>query len=259
MLKDINKHPRDNLIKFEEIGHRYTYNNVMNPISVTTIIHHYFPKFDADKIIDKMMASKKWPSSEYYGMAKEEIKKQWSDNGRNASQLGTTMHASIEDYFNLTYPIIPEPTENHTPEFIQFLTFWKTYNSKFPEWRPYRTEWVVYDEDKKLAGSIDMTLCNDAGQINIMDWKRSKKIERMNSWQRGFGPFSHLDDCNFNHYTLQLNIYRHILETKYNKQIVGLYLVICHPNQTSAQFLPVDKKVDEIAALWNLLPLRTTH
>ena len=33
------------------------------------------------------------------------------------------------------------------------------------------------------------------------------------------------------HYCLQLNFYRHILMTKYNKKVVGMMLVILHPNQ----------------------------
>lgn len=255
MLKDINKHPRDSLIKFEENGHVYTYNGKINPISVTTIIHKYFPKFDADAIIFKMMSSKKWTSSKYFGMTKEQIKNEWNGNGKNSAHLGTLMHAAIEHYFNFVYPDIPDFTNNNSIEFNQFLGFWKEFSRNNPQWKPYRTEWIVYDEDKNLAGSIDMCLSNDEGQIVILDWKRSKEIKRNNNWQRGFGPFKHMDDCNYNHYTLQLNIYRHILETKYDKQIIAMYLVICHPNQQCAEVIPIETKVDEIISLWNLLPI----
>ena len=38
-----------------------------------------------------------------------------------------------------------------------------------------------------------------------------------------------MPDSNFWHYTLQLNIYKTILEKKYNKSVSDLYLVRIHP------------------------------
>jgi hypothetical protein len=49
----------------------------------------------------------------------------------------------------------------------------------------------------------------------------------------------HLPDTNFWHYSLQLNMYKMILETKYNKKVVGLFLVCLHPDN-------VYKKYDRI-------------
>ena len=48
-------------------------------------------------------------------------------------------------------------------------------------------------------------------------------------------PVEHLPDTNYWHYCMQLNIYRHILETKYNKKIIGLYLVGIHPDLKTFQ------------------------
>lgn len=251
MLAQKNHHPRDDKIVFKEEGHLYTYDSTCNFTSVTTVIHHFFPKFDADKIIDKMMNSTKWPKSKYFGMSKDEIKEQWSNNGKKSSELGTLMHAAIEDFYNGTLDKDPD-----TPEFQQFKCFWNGFQKKNPTWTPFRTEWVVYDEDKHLAGSIDMVFGNTAGDIVLFDWKRSKEIKRSNHWQKGSGPFSHLDDCNFNHYTLQLNIYRHILESKYGKKVIGMYLVVCHPSQSHPQIINVPKLHREISQLWTLLPLK---
>jgi hypothetical protein len=41
---------------------------------------------------------------------------------------------------------------------------------------------------------------------------------------------NHLPDANFYHYSLQLNVYRTILEEKYGKIIKGMCLVRLHPN-----------------------------
>ena len=40
-----------------------------------------------------------------------------------------------------------------------------------------------------------------------------------NKFQVGLGPLSHLPDCNYWHYSLQLNVYRWVLENLYGPRI----------------------------------------
>ena len=53
-----------------------------------------------------------------------------------------------------------------------------------PQLKPYRTEWMIFDEDLKLAGSIDMVYENPDGTLSIYDWKRSKDISKVNGWNK---------------------------------------------------------------------------
>jgi hypothetical protein len=116
---------------------------------------------------------------------------------------------------------------NHSPEYEQFIDF---YNSSRQEIFPFRTELIMFDEEYSLAGSIDMLFKDKHGNILIYDWKRSKEFKYDNKWQKGFGLLSHLDDCNINHYSLQLNMYRRILESKYGEKVTGMVLLRFHPN-----------------------------
>lgn len=246
MLKDLHAHPRDQRIVFQEDGHLYTISGLpKHPISVTTAIHRFFPVFDADQVIDKMMASYKWPNSKYFGMSKPEIKRLWETDGKNASSLGTAMHHSIEMFINTGQT----PTQI-TPEFQLFLKFWQALRTGTPQFFPYRTEWLIFDEEAQIAGSIDLALANEQGDLILLDWKRSKEIKMVNEYQKGFGCFSHLDDCNYNHYTLQLNCYRHILEKCYGKQVVGMFLVILHPNNENFVLIPVNRWEREMEDFW---------
>ena len=95
-----NSHPRDNHISFDEGPHIYTIDGESDFMSVTTWNHSQFPHFDADKVIDKMMKSKKWPQNKYFGMTKEQIKLLWSENGKKSSTQGTLMHYQIECFYN---------------------------------------------------------------------------------------------------------------------------------------------------------------
>lgn len=252
-LSIVNPHPRDKNITFVEEGHIYTIAGVKDaPCSVTTAIHSLFPPFDPDAIVAKMMSSPKWPKSKYYGQTAEAIKEGWSSSGKEASEAGTIMHKDIENFFN------GEPIVNpNDKEFLMFLDFWNDMKKKYPTLRPYRTEWLVYDESIGLAGSIDCILTDDNGNLLILDWKRSKEIKMENRFGKGYPPFDNFDNCNFSHYSLQLNSYRHMLETKYDKNVIYMMLVILHPNQESYICHPVSKI--ELSHLWPTFTKFHTH
>jgi len=234
-------------ITFYEENHKYIINGMeKSPISVTTLIHNYFPEFDADIVIDKMMKSKNWPQSKYFGRSIDSIKEEWETNKNSASQLGTKMHKSIEDFLNEDENFKPD-----TKELQMFMNFWKDLNSQYPTFKIYRTEWLVYDEKIGLAGSIDCILKDENDSLIIVDWKRSKEIKLKNHFEKGKSPFNNYDHCNYSHYSLQLNFYRHILETKYNQKVLFMMLVVLHPDQTNYVCHPVNRI--ELSHLWNNL------
>lgn len=249
-LSAINSHPRDELIEFKEIGHLYTIDNVSkHPISVTTLVGNFWDKFDPESVSARIVNSGKMqdPLYKYYGMSQEEIIKDWSSN--TAAALGTEMHLKIELFYEGKLAKIEYP---NTHEFYLFLKFHNDFHKINYEYEPYRTEWVIYDNLGRVAGSIDMTYINSNGDIVIFDWKR---VEKLDDWYRkyGKGPLSHMKDTKFNHYAIQLNCYRHILETCYGKTIVGMYLGVFHPNNTGYMVREVTRMEEEINNIWDTL------
>jgi hypothetical protein len=297
-----NQHKRDALIEFEPGAHKYTCAGEGDYTSVTTWLHSHFKAFDADAIIEKMMSNPvRWAKSPYYGQSRAEIKAGWDKGRDEAAAAGTAMHKKIEDYYLGLTPL--EETSGHFQKFVQ----------DFPDLTPYRTEWMIFDEDVKLAGSIDLTggcaprtpllgedaptnpllgedaptnpplvdtprssehslsinFTPDGGPVGVTpcggvrggtaplylyDWKRCKEIKKKNDFGEWALPecINHLPDTNFWHYALQLNIYKAILERKYDQPIEGMYLVILHPNQASYQRLEVPDLSDEITELFKL-------
>jgi len=243
-----NNHVRDNNIKFYEQGHRYSI--LSDPhskyTSVTTWNHSHFEKFNADEVIKKMMKSNNWKEGhKYWGLSPYEIKTQWSNNGSSVSQLGTDLHNDIECFMNNKGL---NTVYSHEDLYNDYINSTKVISSVVPvsvEWqyfinfvkdnkdmKPYRTEWTIYDEDLKLAGSIDMVYENLDGSLSIYDWKRSKDITRISTWNK-FAiteSINNIPDSNFWHYALQLNTYKSILERKYEKKVKDLYLVRLHPD-----------------------------
>jgi len=246
-LSTKNPHPRDCSIIFDEGPHIYTIKGDSSQYtSVTTWNYSHFEHFDANKIIDNMMRSKNWKTNKYYGMTKEEIISTWDKSCNEASGAGTKIHYDIECFYNNC------PNENKSLEYSYFLKFAEDYNHL----KPYRTEWMIWHEDIKFAGSVDMVFEQEDGTLLIYDWKRSKEITK----STGFNKFciteciSHLPDTNFWHYSLQLNVYKRIIEEKYGKRVGGLFLVCLHPNNKNQSYLriPCADLQDEVGELFEL-------
>jgi ATP-dependent exoDNAse (exonuclease V) beta subunit len=267
-LRIENAHERDQHLVFDEPTHKYTILTDAGSIytSVTTFNHHHFPKFDAEKTIKNMMKGKNWnPTNKYWGKTQEEIKKLWSDNGASVSGAGTEMHYDIECFMNqpvpnATHQTLLEHFEASPPEYVNTSEEWGffiEFVKAFPHLKPYRTEWMIYDEDLKLAGSIDMVYEDvETGELSIFDWKRAKAITKTNSWNKSATTecIQHLPDTNFWHYSLQLNNYKAILETKYGKKVNDLYLVRLHPDNPRKTYelikcADLSKEVSDLFAL----------
>lgn len=249
-LSTIHPHPRDEFITFIEETHMYLISDPDDTphdkyISVTTFIHSLFPPFDAHHVIQKMMKASNWESSKYFGMTTEEIMQQWEDKKNASAQSGTLMHKSIEDFYNNV------PNTMDSIEYDYFLDFQREIIEP-RGLRPYRTEWCVYDIDTKIAGSIDMIYqLNEGDDTNLViyDWKRVENIRFTNSYTSAKAPFEDIPDCNFYHYSIQLNIYRYILEKNYGKKIHELRLVVLHPsnmNYVTVEVPLMDELVERI-------------
>jgi hypothetical protein len=263
-LSTINSHPRDANITFEEEGHKYTIltDPTSKYTSVTTWCHSHFPKFDADKVITGIMRSKNWKEGhKYWGMTSEEIKSQWSTNGASVSQSGTDLHYRIECFMNNRLPEDPEIPFSGFPlsvmdhvfthrelleqpiaidDFqVQEWTYFLNFVRDHPLMKPYRTEWTIYNEDIKISGSIDMVYENEDGTLSIYDWKRCKQITKVNQFNKyALTPeICEMPDSNFWHYSLQLNTYKAILESKYNKTIRDMFLVQLHPESDEGNYV----------------------
>ena len=185
-------------------------------ISVTTLRDSWFKKFDADEVLRKM----KTKTEKYEGMTDEEIKQSWASKGVEASTQGTNLHKHIELYYK------NEPTVNESIEYAQFLEF-----AQDTSLVPYQVEWMVCDQDTRIAGTIDFVGQNSDGTLDLYDWKRSSKVNENVPWySHCLEPeLCHIPDTTYWKYTIQLNLYRYLVE-KMGKRVRRMYLVCFHPD-----------------------------
>lgn len=217
-----NKSERDDALIFEPESHTYSLNGITFD-SVTTVVENCFEQFDAEHWAELKATPER---------TKEMILAEWEAKGEAARNLGTQMHDRIERYY-LGEQVQPDWMQD--PSFQRFAAF--AWDIRLC---PHRSEWRIYHEESRLAGTLDFLARRLDGRFDIWDWKRSSKIVYDNGapvTASSFGktalePLGHLPDTTYYHYALQVSIYRYILETKYGMSIAGMHLGIFHPDHS---------------------------
>lgn len=279
-LAQRNGHPRDTAIAFDDKPHLYYVKGEGGYTSVTTVLHELFAEFDGENIARKMIIKRNFPHAEKYAKYRSMVEEtrgdpnelirrilaSWENNRNEKAQLGTEMHREIELFYNNLAEreaIIREtPLRQHLREeglvelivhgFLarpalptREMAFFYQYDQEqiqTKNWKAFRSEWMLWDEDLRVSGSIDMIYYDPKTQTyHMRDWKRSGGIQFHGFGKYGLGPCQHLADCNFSKYSLQLNMYRFLLEKNYGIKISSMALVVFHPdNEAYEEFLVQD-------------------
>lgn len=152
--------------------------------------------------------------SKWYGMKPEHIRKIWDEENRRSTDLGGWYHDKQErDLW--CKPFLQKGDSKlsiYKPQFEEGLKIapcQQLVDGVYPEF-------MTYMALRKISGQIDRLEVFD-GFANIKDYKTNKSIDTEGyvNWQgkskRMLAPLSHLDDCNFVHYSLQLSLYMYMI------------------------------------------------
>ena len=218
-------------IVFNAAEHSYKSINNTEAISwtsVTTLISSLKKPFDAKAVAARVTKNKR---SKWYGISQKTILEIWQNEADRATSLGTYYHnqreadlcsfASIERE-GITVPIF-KPYEE--PNGLKIAPLQKLDPGVYPEH-------MVYLKSTGICGQSDLVEVVN-GRVNIIDYKTNKEIktEGFTNWEgiseKMLDPISHLDDCNFNHYALQLSIYMYII-LKHNPKLQPGKIFIHH-------------------------------
>ena len=222
----------DKNICLNEENHEYRL--LKNPdfvfISVTTFVDGFFEGFDAPKIALKLVNN----NPKYLGYTVESLMAEWTAT----ANYGTKVHNEIERWIKDR----KEPKDR------------KALNGK--DWiEQYRlrsdmdiySEVIVYSKELSIAGTVDiLAKDNKTEEYTIIDWKTSKRIDTI-SYKKKMGTHRttrHIMDCNFYHYSLQLSLYRYILEQYYNLNIG--HQLIAHLNDDGVNAILTPYMQDDI-------------
>lgn len=196
--------------------------------SVTSVVSAFKKPFDAKKTAEKVTKSKK---SKWFGIDPVLIQQIWTNEADRSTTLGTWYHNQREDDIcslaslereGVTIPVFKPSGENNG---IRVAPNQKLEPGVYPEH-------MVYLKSAGICGQSDLVEVVN-GKVNIIDYKTNKEIktESYKDWEgiseKLLSPVSNLDDCNFNHYTLQLSIYMYMI-LKHNPKLQPGKMFIHH-------------------------------
>ena len=217
-------------IKLEESTHKYILSGheSINFTSVTTCIAEYFEKFDKQKVAYKLITT----IPKYKGRTVEDLIREWDAT----AQYGTAVHKEIENYIKFEkIPAIDRALAgiNWLDKYLQKSDF------------EVHSEVIVYSEKLKIAGTIDLLIFDKRNRkYSILDWKTSKTI-KTDSYKMKTGnkpETQDLLDCKFNHYALQLSLYRYLLEENFQLFLDDQLIVHLSANNIHGYVAPYLKK-----------------
>ena len=227
--------------KFDPISHSYTYVNpdTGKPVqifeSVSSFISQFKTPFDSNRIAGYVAKSR--------GTTKEVILSEWKATAKEGTDLGTFVHEWIEDYYNGKDPIHPiletklvdlDPMGSWEERIYDRITkFKKLYKDKLYKLDAKHQELRIFSKKWGIAGTLDALFYLD-NNFYVGDWKTNKKFtdneHKDGRRQKMLYPFEDLWDNNLNGYSVQISMYRLMLE-EVGFNTSGGFLVWIGPNK----------------------------
>ncbi len=191
----------------DEATHTYTLADKPDAafLSATTFVNGYFAPFDELRIATDLCTN----NSRYADKTVQDLLNQW----KNETQAGTDAHKELDNYFiNGSIPAMPKA--KHGMEWM-----------KRQNWDGMElcSEVGIFSESLGIAGTVDLIVRDTATNIfSLYDWKTNKKLDYSGYGRKGIQPpTAHMEDCKFIKYSLQLSLYRYILELEYDIKVAG--------------------------------------
>lgn len=207
---------------FNESEHSYHFEGVRYD-SVTTFLKKFKVPFDRD-----FWAGKK---AQEYGVDVSEVKKDWQSKADVANDLGTRVHKWIEDFWTGLNPPLPE--EEDLKERVE--KFLALHEERFKDLVPLQPELKVFSKKWRIAGTVDQPfLMWDKKQNKLLfligDWKTNKEFKDdkhpKGKYKKLLHPFADLYENSHNEYSIQISLYRLIIEEETGLKTDGGFL--CH-------------------------------
>lgn len=239
-------------IKYYDEPHKY-FIGKQQLVSGTAFIGKFKNKFDS-----KAQAKKK---SAKTGIPEEELLADWDFKGDFSRTKGTFLHNYAENYWqNKIFPIDYSEVDLKFGEGLMkerleacielFHNFYKDASDALV---PISMELVVGDAELGIGGMVDCLFWNQKmGELQIFDYKTNSEINTFSKYRnRMLAPINFLHDCELEAYSIQLNLYKYIIEKNTSLKIGKCYLVHIHEEQEKYNIIECKEYQEIIGMLIN--------
>jgi hypothetical protein len=238
-----------NVVKFHDAEHKY-FIREQELISGTGFVGQFKEKFDSEGQSVKSAKKK--------GISAEELLAEWGFKGDFSRTKGTLLHNYAENHWqNKIYPI---DYTTHDEKFGEGLMkerleecirmFKEFYLKAKKNLIPVAMELVIGDADIGIGGMVDCLFWNDKyNEYQIWDYKTNKEIAEYSKYKKRMKmPINFLHDCELEAYSIQLNLYKYIIQKNTDIKIGKCFLVHIHEEQQDYNIIEC-KEYQEIIQL----------
>lgn len=218
----------DKFVTLKEDTHQYFDTNGLEYQSVSSLLGKVKVPFDRQRVSYQNAMSNLGPGAGADDIAVEQSRliASWDAMGKSSTDWGTYVHNEMEAYFT-----IGSCAGQCLPAAQSIAKFLKHSVTFLPEVVCYNTEY-------KLAGTFDLGVIRKKGNkpsttlVDIWDYKTNERkgiefdssyIDKNNAYQPGMkfllNPVDHMEQCNFNIYSLQLSLYALMVQLCYGVHI----------------------------------------
>ena len=202
--------------KFFEDGHYYTYKDKQVGISVTKYISQFENEFDSDTLSQKV--------ADKIGISQFEVLNEWKRKGEYSCLKGTAIHEWLQDnYANREYKFDLSQLEEY-PEYYKIEDIEHLKQMAIDFINDYKNRYILIGDeilcgipDFDIASAIDLLFYDTVNnEVVLADIKTNTDLKGWKSTpsyvKKMLQPLENIKDITFEHYKIQLSIYRYFLE-----------------------------------------------
>ncbi|BBM88858.1 hypothetical protein COTS27_00545 [Spirochaetota bacterium] len=189
-------------IDFDPEHHKYVIKATSKScISVSAFIDAFIPTFKDKEVAERV--------SDRDGVPTDEILEDWRIRRDYSVVRGTEFHLYVKTFLTTGRKKPLQTPINNTVN--GFHRFW---NKNLHRYQCVATEFILYDETLRLAGTIDSLFYHPkTNKYIIFDWKTNRHIRMKNNYhEKLLTPFDDLDACEYYKYSIQMTLYRDLLK-----------------------------------------------
>lgn len=214
-----------NEVKLDEESHVYTRNGE-RLTSVSRLIHNYTNEFDEDGVITARCAARN-------GLTVEEQKAEWRKINEDSIIRGHSFHDDLETYIKTK-----KVPDINNQEIIKQFSKIKFDGLLYSEVRLWHNQY-------KIAGTSDIIELLPDNSLNIWDLKSNKKITGYSWGRKMLYPLNHIWDANLYHYTIQLQLYKFMLEEA-GWWVRNMTILFIDPKKNKLKQIPINGCRDDV-------------
>ncbi len=228
--------------KFFEEDHHYEYKGERVGISVTRLIEEYVDEFNEQKMA---LLTTKTTDEAIIKM------KEWEYKNKFACEKGSAIHEFTQSlwskeeykvrYFDNSDKFI------RTVEDIahQSVDFYNDYKDRLEH---LADEYVIGSDEYDIASAIDHLFINKlTGGLVLVDYKTNVDIYKNDKYAKNMKvPLQHLKDTVYNHYAIQLSIYKFIVEKYTDLKIEEMFIVWFSENNDNYEIIEIPYLKNEV-------------